>query len=66
MNALQALTAVGGGGPSTIGMGPRPGAPMGGMGSMGQMQMGQHTMQGVAGNQQGGELLILNVQICWY
>lgn len=53
MNPLQNLTAVGGaGGPGTIGMPPRPtGAPMG---AMNQMPIGQHSMQGVAGNQQGG------------
>ncbi|KAI7796218.1 putative mediator of RNA polymerase II transcription subunit 15-like [Triplophysa rosa] len=42
MNALQNLTGVGGGGV------------MSGMGPMVQMQMGQHTMQGVAGGQQAG------------
>ncbi|XP_076836729.1 E3 SUMO-protein ligase ZBED1-like [Brachyhypopomus gauderio] len=51
MNALQTLTSVGGGGPGPVGMGPRPGAPMG---AIGQMPMGPHVMQGVAGNQQGG------------
>uniref|UniRef100_A0A3B1JJL3 Mediator of RNA polymerase II transcription subunit 15 n=1 Tax=Astyanax mexicanus TaxID=7994 RepID=A0A3B1JJL3_ASTMX len=54
MNALQTLTGVGGGGPNTIGMGPRPGAPMGGMAPMGQMPMGQHPLQGVGGIQQAG------------
>lgn len=56
MNPLQNLTGVGGaGGPGTIGLPPRPpGAPMGAMGSMNQMPIGQHAMQGVAGNQQGG------------
>uniref|UniRef100_UPI003AB020EE E3 SUMO-protein ligase ZBED1-like n=1 Tax=Centroberyx gerrardi TaxID=166262 RepID=UPI003AB020EE len=52
MNALTNLTGVGGG-PGGIGMGPRPtGAPVGGMGAMGQMQIGQHAMAGVAGNPQ--------------
>lgn len=56
MNPLQNLTVVGGaGGPGTIAMPPRaPGAPMGAMGSMNPMPIGQHAMQGVAGNQQGG------------
>ena len=55
MNALTNLTGVGGG-PGTIGMGPRPqGAPMVGMGPMGQMQIGQHAMGGVAGNPQASE-----------
>ncbi|TSL04252.1 Mediator of RNA polymerase II transcription subunit 15 [Bagarius yarrelli] len=55
MNPLQNLTAVGGaGGPGTIGLPPRPpGAPIAAMGAMNQMQIGQHTMQGVAGSQQG-------------
>uniref|UniRef100_A0A4W4G399 Mediator of RNA polymerase II transcription subunit 15 n=1 Tax=Electrophorus electricus TaxID=8005 RepID=A0A4W4G399_ELEEL len=57
MNALQTLTGVSAGGPGAVGMGPRPpGAPMGGMGTMGQIQMSQHVMQGVAGNQPGGKL----------
>lgn len=52
MNTLTNLTGVGGG-PGAIGMGPRPtGAPVGGMGSMGPMQLGQHAMAGVAGNPQ--------------
>uniref|UniRef100_A0A667WN29 Mediator of RNA polymerase II transcription subunit 15 n=1 Tax=Myripristis murdjan TaxID=586833 RepID=A0A667WN29_9TELE len=52
MNALTNLTGVGGG-PGAMGMGPRPtGAPVGGMGAMGQMQIGQHAMAGVAGNPQ--------------
>ncbi|XP_005747734.2 mediator of RNA polymerase II transcription subunit 15-like [Pundamilia nyererei] len=52
MNALNTLTGVGGG-PGAIGMGPRPaGAPVGGMGAMGPMQIGQHAMAGVAGNPQ--------------
>ncbi|XP_026180030.1 mediator of RNA polymerase II transcription subunit 15-like isoform X2 [Mastacembelus armatus] len=52
MNALTNLTGVGGG-PGAIGMGPRPtGAPVGGMGAMGPMQIGQHAMAGVAGNPQ--------------
>lgn len=56
MNALQNLPGVGGGGPGVIGIGPRPpGAPMGGIGPIGQMQMGQHAMQGVAGGQQAGK-----------
>ncbi|KAI9514978.1 mediator complex subunit Med15, partial [Dissostichus eleginoides] len=51
MNALTNLTGVGG--PGAIGMGPRPtGAPVVGMGAMGQMQIGQHAMAGVAGNPQ--------------
>lgn len=55
MNALTNLTGVGGG-PGAIGMGPRPtGAPVGGMGAMGQMQIGQHAMAGVAGNPQASE-----------
>ncbi|XP_032443178.1 mediator of RNA polymerase II transcription subunit 15-like [Xiphophorus hellerii] len=49
MNALTNLTGVGGG----MGMGPRPpGAAVGGMGAMGQMQLGQHAMAGVQGNPQ--------------
>uniref|UniRef100_A0A7N8Y2H7 Mediator of RNA polymerase II transcription subunit 15 n=1 Tax=Mastacembelus armatus TaxID=205130 RepID=A0A7N8Y2H7_9TELE len=52
MNALTNLTGVGGG-PGAIGMGPRPtGAPVGGIGAMGPMQIGQHAMAGVAGNPQ--------------
>uniref|UniRef100_A0A3P9JAC4 Mediator of RNA polymerase II transcription subunit 15 n=1 Tax=Oryzias latipes TaxID=8090 RepID=A0A3P9JAC4_ORYLA len=52
MNALTNLTGVGVG-PGTIGMGPRPaGAQVGGMGPMGQMQIGQHVMGGVPGNPQ--------------
>uniref|UniRef100_A0A3B5BFJ9 Mediator of RNA polymerase II transcription subunit 15 n=1 Tax=Stegastes partitus TaxID=144197 RepID=A0A3B5BFJ9_9TELE len=52
MNALTNLTGVGGG-PGAIGMGPRPaGAPVGGMGAMGPMQIGQHAMAGVTGNPQ--------------
>ncbi len=52
MNALTNLTGVGGG-PGAIGMGPRPtGAPVGGMGAMGPMQIGQHAMAGVSGNPQ--------------
>uniref|UniRef100_A0A3B4UVP0 Mediator of RNA polymerase II transcription subunit 15 n=1 Tax=Seriola dumerili TaxID=41447 RepID=A0A3B4UVP0_SERDU len=52
MNTLTNLTGVGGG-PGAIGMGPRPtGAPVGGMGAMGPMQIGQHAMAGVAGNPQ--------------
>ncbi len=55
MNALTNLTGVGGG-PGAIGMGPRPaGAPVGGMGAMGPMQIGQHAMAGVAGNPQASE-----------
>lgn len=55
MNALTNLTGVGGG-PGAIGMGPRPtGAPVGGMGAMGQMQIGQHAMAGVPGNPQASE-----------
>lgn len=55
MNALTNLTGVGGG-PGAIGMGPRPtGVPVGGMGAMGQMQIGQHAMAGVAGNPQASE-----------
>uniref|UniRef100_A0A3B3IH37 Mediator of RNA polymerase II transcription subunit 15 n=1 Tax=Oryzias latipes TaxID=8090 RepID=A0A3B3IH37_ORYLA len=53
MNALTNLTGVGVG-PGAIGMGPRPaGAQVGGMGPMGQMQIGQHVMGGVPGNPQG-------------
>lgn len=53
MNALQNLPGVGVGGPGVIGIGPRPpGAPMS---VMEQIQMGQHTMQGVAGGQQAGK-----------
>ncbi|XP_010789620.1 mediator of RNA polymerase II transcription subunit 15-like, partial [Notothenia coriiceps] len=49
MNALTNLTGVGG--PGAIGMGPRPtGAPVVGMGAMGQIS--QHAMAGVAGNPQ--------------
>ncbi|KAM8824013.1 LOW QUALITY PROTEIN: mediator of RNA polymerase II transcription subunit 15 [Synchiropus picturatus] len=58
MNALTNLTGVGGG-PGAIGMGPRPtGAPVGGMGAMGPMQIGQHAMAGVSGNPQaiGGQM----------
>ncbi|XP_068605631.1 mediator of RNA polymerase II transcription subunit 15 [Brachionichthys hirsutus] len=51
MNALTNLTGVGGG-PGAIGMGPRPAAPVGGMGAMGPMQIGQHAMPGGAGNPQ--------------
>ncbi|XP_057673691.1 mediator of RNA polymerase II transcription subunit 15 [Corythoichthys intestinalis] len=52
INALTNLTGVGGG-PGAIGMGPRPaGAPLGGMGAMPQMQIGQHAMPGVSGNPQ--------------
>uniref|UniRef100_H3CLX6 Mediator of RNA polymerase II transcription subunit 15 n=1 Tax=Tetraodon nigroviridis TaxID=99883 RepID=H3CLX6_TETNG len=52
MNALTNLTGVGGG-PGAMGVGPRPtGAPVGGMGAMGPMQIGQHAMAGVAGNPQ--------------
>lgn len=55
MNTLTNLTGVGGG-PGAIGMGPRPtGAPVGGMGAMGPMQIGQHAMAGVAGNPQASE-----------
>ncbi|KAG7234942.1 hypothetical protein INR49_003583 [Caranx melampygus] len=55
MNTLTNLTGVGGG-PGASGMGPRPtGAPVGGMGAMGQMQIGQHAMAGVAGNPQASE-----------
>ncbi|XP_038138513.1 uncharacterized protein LOC119781938 [Cyprinodon tularosa] len=55
MNALNNLTGVGGG-PGAIGMGPRPpGAAVGGMGAMGQMQLGQHAMAGVSGNPQASE-----------
>lgn len=55
MNALTNLTGVGGG-PGAIGMGPRPtGVPVGGMGAMGPMQIGQHAMAGVAGNPQASE-----------
>ena len=55
MNALTNLTGLGGG-PAGIGMGPRPtGVPMSGMGVMGQMQMGQHAMAGVAVNPQASE-----------
>lgn len=55
MNALTNLT----GGPSTIGMGPRPpGAPVGGMGAMGPMQLSQHAMAGVAGNPQTSECFL--------
>ncbi|XP_077413488.1 mediator of RNA polymerase II transcription subunit 15-like isoform X2 [Vanacampus margaritifer] len=46
INALTNLTGVGGG-PGAIGMGPRPaGAPVGGMGAMASMQIGQHPMSG--------------------
>uniref|UniRef100_A0A3Q3K3R0 Mediator of RNA polymerase II transcription subunit 15 n=1 Tax=Monopterus albus TaxID=43700 RepID=A0A3Q3K3R0_MONAL len=49
MNALTNLTGVGGG-PGAIGMGPRPtGAPVGGMGAMGPMQIGPHAMAGGGG-----------------
>lgn len=60
MNPLQNLTGVSGvGGPGTIGMSPRaPVATMGAMGTMNQMPIGQHTMQGVSGNQQGGPFSI--------
>nr|XP_057904181.1 mediator of RNA polymerase II transcription subunit 15 isoform X2 [Doryrhamphus excisus] len=52
MNALTNLTGVGGG-PGAIGMGPHPtGAPVGGMGAMGPMQIGPHAMAGVSGNPQ--------------
>lgn len=52
MNALTNLTGVGGG----MGMGPRPpGTAVGGMGAMGQMQLGQHAMAGVQGNPQASE-----------
>ena len=55
MNTLTNLTGVGGG-PGAIGMGPRPtGAPVGGMGAMGPMLIGQHAMAGVAGNPQASE-----------
>lgn len=58
MNALNTLTGVGGG-PGAIGMGPRPaGAPVGGMGAMGPMQIGQHAMAGVAGNPQASECFL--------
>lgn len=58
MNALTNLTGVGGG-PGAIGMGPRPtGAPVGGMGAMGPMQIGQHAMAGVAGNPQASECVV--------
>lgn len=63
MNALTNLTGVGGG-PNTIGMGPRPpGAPVGGMGAMGPMQISQHAMAGVTGNPQASECF-LSV-LCW-
>ncbi|KAF4077530.1 hypothetical protein AMELA_G00209080 [Ameiurus melas] len=53
MNPLQNLTVVGGaGGPGTIAMPSH--VPMGAMLSMNPMPIGQHAMQGVAGNQQGG------------
>ena len=62
MNALTNLTGVGGG-PGTIGMGPRPpGAPMVGMGPMGPMQIGQHAMGGVPGNPQAREC----VSFMWF
>ncbi|XP_054616308.1 mediator of RNA polymerase II transcription subunit 15 isoform X2 [Dunckerocampus dactyliophorus] len=52
MNALTNLTGVGGGS-GAIGMGPHPtGAPVGGMGAMGPMQIGPHAMAGVSGNPQ--------------
>ncbi|XP_019721971.1 mediator of RNA polymerase II transcription subunit 15 [Hippocampus comes] len=52
INALTNLTGVGGG-PGAIGMGPRPtGAPVGGLGAMAPMQIGQHAMPGVSGNPQ--------------
>uniref|UniRef100_A0A3B3HED2 Mediator of RNA polymerase II transcription subunit 15 n=1 Tax=Oryzias latipes TaxID=8090 RepID=A0A3B3HED2_ORYLA len=58
MNALTNLTGVGVG-PGAIGMGPRPaGAQVGGMGPMGQMQIGQHVMGGVPGNPQGSECFL--------
>ncbi|XP_056302343.1 mediator of RNA polymerase II transcription subunit 15-like [Danio aesculapii] len=50
INALQNLPGVGGGVPGVIGPRP-PGAQMGGMG---QMSMGLHVMQGLAGGQQAG------------
>lgn len=59
---------MGGGGPGVIGPRP-PGAPIGGMG---QMSMGPHAMQGVAGGQQAGkfnycqlirETLLLNTPV---
>lgn len=59
MNALTNLTGVAGG-PGAIGMGPRPtGAPVGGMGAMGPMQIGQHAMAGVAGNPQASECVLV-------
>ncbi|XP_077413492.1 mediator of RNA polymerase II transcription subunit 15-like isoform X2 [Vanacampus margaritifer] len=52
INALTNLTAVEGG-PGAIGMGScPPGAPVGVMGVMAPMQIGQHAMPGVSGNQQ--------------
>ncbi|KAI5096506.1 mediator of RNA polymerase II transcription subunit 15 isoform X1 [Silurus meridionalis] len=65
LNLLQNLTGVGGAnGPGTVGMSTRPpGAQMGVMGTMNQMPISQHTMQGVAGNQQG-VLSFLSVHVC--
>lgn len=64
MNALTNLTGVGGG-PGAIGMGPRPSSvPVGGMGAMGPMQIGQHAMAGVAGNPQASECVSSQWCVC--